>query len=191
MTEHHEIATLPPIEELRNDVPLSPRTGEPARPALVLASSLLLYLAVAALAVAYGLHWWAAAHPDTYPSSARLIQWVTPEPGRWLSLTLEGVLAAALVVAAGAAGVVGHRAWHGGAWTRWGGWVAAALSAGFAVVLNDWAFVGVGLAAVGSALLLMPRVGRYFREWAQVRGVRPTPYRRPEPITYGRLPRFR
>ncbi len=191
MTEPQEIATLPPIEELRNDVPLSPRTGEPVRPVVLFAASILHYLAVAALGVAYAMHWWAAAHPETYAGSARLVEWTAPEPGRWLSLTLEGVLAAALVLAAGAAGVVGYQAWAGGAWTRWGGWVAVALGAGYAVVLNDLAFIGVGLAAVGTALLLLPRIGRYFREWAQVRAQEPVPYRRPESITYGRLARFR
>jgi hypothetical protein len=191
MTEQHEIATLPPIEEVRGDVPLSPRTGEPVRPAVLLVSSVLFQLTVVSLGAAYALHWWEAAHPDTYATSARLIEWVSPEPGRWLSLTLEGALAAALVLAAGAAGVVGFHAWTGGAWTRWGGWVAVLLGAGFAVVLGDLAFVGVGLGAVAAGLLLLPRVGRYFREWGEVRGRLPVRYRRPDSIVYGRLARFR
>lgn len=191
MSEQPEIATLPPIEELRDDVPLSPRTGEPRRPAAVVASALLQYLAAAALAVAYGLHWWAAAHPDTYPTSARLVEWVSPKPGTWQSLTAEGALAAALVLAAGACGVVGFHAWNGWRWTRWGGGVAVVLAGAFAVVLTDWAFIGAGLSLVGGALLLLRPVGVYVRRWEQVRAASPTPYRRPDHIVYGRLPRFR
>ncbi|MHA6508509.1 hypothetical protein [Tessaracoccus sp. Y1736] len=191
MTEPQPIATLPPIEELHGDVPRSPRTGEPTRPAVVLVSAILQYLAVAALAAAYGWHWWLAAHPDSYATSARLIEWVAPEPGKWLSLTLEGGFAAALVLATGACGVVGFHAWNGWRWTRWGGLAAVALAGGFAAILSDWAFIGLGLAVVGGALLFLPPSTRYFRHWEQVRAIRPEAYRRPSSIFYGRLPRFR
>lgn len=191
MTRPPPIATLPPIEESDGDAPCSPRTGEPRRPAVVLVSAVMLYLAVAALAAAYGWHWWLAAHPDSYAVSARLIEWVAPEPGKWLSLTLEGFFAAALVLAAGSCGVVGFQAWNGWRWTRWGGVVAVALTGGFAVILGDWALIGLGLAVLGGALLFLPPTGRYFRQWDQVRAVRPEVYRRPSSVFYGRLPRFR
>ena len=100
MTEPNEIATLPPLEELQPGVARSPRTGEPRRPAVLGVAAVVLYLAAAAVAVAYGIHWWEAAHPETYPASARLVDWVDPDPGKWLSLTLEGVLSAAAVIAA-------------------------------------------------------------------------------------------
>ncbi|MHA6525998.1 hypothetical protein [Tessaracoccus sp. G1721] len=191
MTEPQPIATLPPIEEVQGVVPRSPRTGEPRRPAVVLVAAVLLYLGAGALAVAYGVHWWLAAHPESYPTSARLIQWTAPEPGKWLSLTLEGVFAASLVVAAGACGVVGFQGWNGWRWVRWGGLVALGLAGGFATVLNDWAFIGVGLAVPAVVLLFLPPATRYFAQWEQVRAERPVLYRRPESIHYGRLPRFR
>ncbi|MHA6512862.1 hypothetical protein [Tessaracoccus sp. Z1128] len=191
MTEPQQIATLPPIEELHGDVPRSPRTGEPRRPAVVLVAAVLQYVAVAGLAAAYGIHWWLAVHPASYPTSARLVEWVVPEPGRWVSLTLEGVLAALLVLAAGACGVVGFQAWNGWRWSRWGGLAALAPATGFAVALNDWAFIGLGLAVVAAGLLFLPPATRYFGHWEQVRSERPVAYRRPPTIVYGRLPRFR
>ena len=54
MTEPPQIATLPPIEEVQGAVPLSPRTGEPRRPAAVLIAAVLLYVGSASMAVAYG-----------------------------------------------------------------------------------------------------------------------------------------
>ncbi|HMR12441.1 MAG TPA: hypothetical protein PKE42_01785 [Arachnia sp.] len=191
MTEPNEIATLPPLEELQPGVARSPRTGEPRRPAVLGVAAVVLYLAAAAVAVAYGIHWWEAAHPETYPASARLVDWVDPDPGKWLSLTLEGVLSAAAVIAAGAPAVAGFQAWNGWRWGRWAGLLAVALTGGFAALTNGWGFVAVGLAVVGSALLWLPPVGRYLADWDRVRAGRPIPYRRPESILYGRLPRFR
>lgn len=191
MTEPKHIATLPPIEEVRGDIPRSPRTGEPRRPAVLLIAAVAAYLAAAAFAVTYGLHWWRAAHPDTYPTSARLVEWVAPEPGKWLSLTLEGVLAAALVLAAGSVAVAAFQAWNGWRWSRWAGLVALAFAGAFTAITTNWAFIGLGLAVVAMALLFLPPVTRYFREWEAVRAEQPTPYRRPARIYYGRLPRFR
>ncbi len=118
MTEQNDIATLPPLEELQRGVARSPRTGEPPRPAVLGVAAVVLYLAAAGVAAAYGIHWWQAAHPETYPASARLIDWVDPAPGKWLSLTLEGVLAAAAVLAAGAPAVAGFQSWNGWRWGR-------------------------------------------------------------------------
>lgn len=186
-----EIATLPPLPELINELPTSPRTGEPHRPAVALIALVAFQLAAVGVAVTYGLHWWAAAHPEAYPTSARLIQWVEPEPGKWLSLTLEGALAAMAAVVAGACGVAGVQAWNGWKWSRWVGLVALALTGGL-VALFDWsAFVAVGLALVGSVLLFLPRMTDFFRDFTVFRSLGRAPYRRPERIFYGRLPRFR
>lgn len=191
MSEPKQIATLPPIEELRRDVPRSQRTGEPRRPVVVGAAAIVLYLAVAGAAAVYGWHWWLAAKPEQYPTSAWLIEWTAPEPGKWLSLTLEGALAAALAAAAGAAGVAGFQAWNGWRWSRWVGLVAVLLMGGFAAITNWWGLIPVGLTVIGAGLLFLPPVTRYFSQWAQVRAERPEPYRRPGEIHYGRLPRFR
>lgn len=191
MTQDKQIATLPPIEELHPGVALSPRTGEPRRPGVLLTASILMYLAVAGVAVAYSHHWWEAVHPDRYPASALLIVWVQPDPGKWLSLTLEGVLAAAAVLAAGAAGVAGFQAWNGWRWSRWAAVAAVALTGGFVAITSHWAWVGFALTTLGAGLLFLPPITRYFEDWERVRAEQPHPYRRPDRIFYGRLPRFR
>lgn len=189
MTEQKQIATLPPIEEIQGGVPLSPRTGEPRRPITVWLAAISAYLAVAALAAAYGWHWYRAVYPETYAGSARIIRWLDPEPGKWQSLAIEGGLAAALVLAAGAIGVAGFQAWNGWGWARWAGLIAVALAGGFTAVVSDLGYIGLGLSAVAAALIWFP--SRYYRQWRQVRNERPEPYRRPGQIFYGRLPRFR
>lgn len=185
------IATLPPLPVLRNEYPRSPRTGEPVRPALVLVAMVALLLAASGVAVTYALHWWAAVHPATYPTSARLIRWVQPDPGKWLSLTLEVVLAVVVAVVAGFSGYVGHHAWNGWRWTRWGALVALALNGAVAALFSWWGLIGVGFAVAASALLFTPRVTEFFRQFEAHRAHRPLGYRRPERVFYGRLPRFR
>lgn len=191
MTDPKQIQTLPPLEELKPSTPLSPRTGEPPRPVVAWIGAGAAYLAVACVMGVYALHWWQAAHPDSYAGSARLIQWVEPEPGKWLSLTLEGVLAAASVLAAGAVGVAGFQAWNGWKWSRWAGVIGLALMGGYAAVTSDWAFIAVGLALVTAVVAFLPPMRRYFARWSEVRAERPAGYRRPAWIFYGRLPRFR
>lgn len=191
MTEPKQIQTLPPIEELKPETPLSPRTGEPQRPVLAWIGAVAAYLAVLAVMGVYAQHWWLAAHPKTYADSARLIQWLNPEPGKWLSLTLEGALAAASLLAAGAVGVAGFQSWNGWRWSRWAGLVGLALMGGWAAVTSNWALVGVGLALVTAVCAFLPPMGTYFKRWDAVRAEHPTGYRRPNWIFYGRLPRFR
>lgn len=191
MTQPKEIATLPPIEELRQDVVPSPRTGEPRRPVTVFLAAGFGYLAVIAAGVAYGVHWWDAVHPSRYAQSARLLVWVAPDPGKWLSLTLEGGLAIALVLAAGTAAIAGFQAWNGWPWSRWAGLTGVVLTGAYAAILNDWAFFSFGLAVVSTAMIFLPPTRRYFTQWTKVRAQQPLPYRRPGWVYYGRLPRFR
>lgn len=186
-----QIATLPPIEELHDGVPLSPRTGEPRRPAVLLVAAVILYLVVPAVAFAYGWHWYRAAFQEHYPISSHIVQWLDPEPGKWLSLTLEFVHAGVAGLAAAAAGVVGFHAWNGHRWTRWGVVIALALNGLVATLTNLYGLIGVGLVVAGAALLFLPRISYYFREWDEVRAHEQERYRRPATIHYGRLPRFR
>ncbi len=186
-----EIATLPPLPVLRQDVPLSKRTGEPPRPWSVLVGLVLFCLAAVAVTAVYARHWWLAVYPNTYSSSAHLVQWVAPDPGKWLSLTLEGVLALVLVLVAGACAVAGYQAWIGWTWARVISVVALALT-GVAVLLFDlWALVGVGLALLGTVCVFLPATTRYFRYFAAHRAKKEETYRTPMRIFYGRLPRFR
>lgn len=189
--EAKQIATLPPLQHLSDEVPPSPRTGEPRRPALVLVAMLVFLASAAATAVTYGHHWWLAVHPENYANSARLVQWVEPEPGKWLALTLEGVLAAVAALVAGVTGAVGFQAWNGWRWSRWAGPVALVLSGVVALLFSWVGFIAAGLALVGAALLFLPRVTVFFNRFEVHRGKRPPSYRRPHQVFYGRLPRFR
>lgn len=191
MSEPKQIATLPPLPVLHNEAPLSPRTGEPPRPVLIWLALILLLLAAAAILGGYGHHWWLAVHPDSYPTSAWLIEMVKPDPGKWLALTLEGVLAAATALVAGICAAGGFQAWNGWRWSRWATLAALAGTGGFVSITSWWALIGCGLALAGSLLLFLPPVTKYFSAWKAHRSQRPTPYRRPEAIFYGRLPRYR
>ena len=151
----------------------------------------LFCLAAAAVTAVYARHWWLAVHPNTYSSSAHLIQWVAPAPGKWLSLTLEGVLALLLVLVAGACAVAGYQAWIGWSWARIISVASLALT-GVAVLLFDlWALVAVGLALLGTVCVFLPDTTRYFRYFEAHRAKLEETYRTPERIFYGRLPRFR
>lgn len=191
MTDPKQIATLPPLAELEKATPLSPRTGEPPRPVAAWVGALCSYLAIAVVIGVYSAHWWDAAHPGSYPTSARLIRWVEPDPGKWLSLTLEAALAAASLLAAGAVGVAGFQAWNGWRSSRWIGLVGLVLTGGYAAITSNYAFAAVGLSLVTAVVAFLPPMTRYFSRWAEVRAEHPDPYRRPAHIFYGRLPRFR
>lgn len=186
-----QIETLPPLPVLNNELPTSHRTGEPPRPALALVSLVALVSAAAGVAVTYGLHWWGAANPETYANSARLIEWVDPEPVKWLALTLEGILAIVAALVAGACGVAGVQAWNGHRWARWAGLVALVLAGGFTALFDWTGLAPVALAFTGTILLFTPPMTRFFGAFATFRSVGHAPYRRPERIVYGRLPRFR
>lgn len=186
-----QIQTYPPLPVLNNELPTSPRTGEPRRPVLAVLALVVFSLAAAGVAVTYGVHWWAAVHPESYPGSARLIQWVDPEPGKWLALTLEGVLAFVAALVAGACGIAGVQAWYGHRWTRWAGLLAVALTGALVALFDSTGFIPLGLAVLGAAILFLPPMSRFFRDFAIFRNVGTNPYRRPERIFYGRLPRFR
>ena len=185
-----EIETLPPLAHLGVEVPLSPRTGEPRRPAMITVAAVLCYVAIAAIAFSYGWHWYRAAFTTTYPVSAHLTQWVEPEPGKWVSLFLEFVYAGLAGLAGGAAGVVGFHAWKGRRWTKIGGFVAIGIIGITALLMNKFALIALGIVAVASALLWLPPVRRYFSQWAALDAEAPVRYRRPTQIHYGRLPRF-
>ncbi len=186
-----EIATLPPLPALRGDRPVSSRTGEPPRPWPIVTGLVLSMVAAAVIVGVYSHHWWLAAHPDTYLSSAQVISWLDPDPGKWLSLTIETGLACFALVAAGACGVSGFQAWNGWSWSRFAGPVAALLSAVAAMLFSWWAWPAIVLMALVSISSWLPSSRSYFDHWQRLRAARPQPYRRPERIFYGRLPRYR
>lgn len=186
-----DVATLPPLPVLQQHEAVSPRTGAPARPPLVLVAHILLQLAAAGVAVTYGWHFYRAVTPETYPGSAHVVAWLEPPPGEWLSLTLEGGIAALAALVGGACGVAGFQAWNGWRWSRWAA-VAAVLLTGALTALVSWVGMAALVPAVAGAVpLFLPPVTDFFARFARHRAKRPEPYRRPETIFYGRLPRFR
>ncbi len=191
MTQPKEIATLPPLPVLRKDDRISQRTGEPRRPVLLGVAHVVFQVAAVAAGVAYAIHWWQAVHPDSYLNSAHLIQWLEPDPGKWLSLTLEVVLAALIVIVTGACGVAGFQAWNGRRVSRWTSLIALAVTSSAIAWLNLWAIPAAALALVGVLLLQLPPIGAHFTAIEQHRSRQPVGYHNPEVIHYGRLPRFR
>ncbi len=191
MSEPKEIATLPPLPVLRQDNLISPRTGEPRRPATVGIAHVVFQAAAAVAAIAYAIHWWQAVHPETYPTSAHLIEWLAPDPGKWLSLTLEVVLALLIVIVTGACGVAGFQAWNGRQVSRWTGWIALGVTGSAIAWLNLWAIPATLLALAGVGLLYVPPSGSHIAAIKRHRSKRPEVYHSPEVIHYGRLPRFR
>ena len=176
---------------LRQEVPLSKRTGEPPRPWSTLVALVLFCLAAAAIAVVYGRHWWLAVHPSSYPASANLVQWVSPDPGKWLSLTLEGVLALVVVLVAGACAVAGYQAWIGWSWSRPIAITALALTVVAVLLFDLWALPGAALALLGTVFVFWPDTTRYLRYCKAHRASSQETYQTPGNIFYGRLPRFR
>lgn len=186
-----QIATLPPLPATNGTVALSPRTGEPTRPWTVTVALVVMCVAAAVVAVVYGRHWWLAVHPASYPTSAQLVEWVAPDPGKWLSLTLEGVLALVAFLAAGACGWAGFQGWNGWSFSRWAGISAIALTGVATAVFSIHGLVAVVLAVVSTLLLMLPASVRFFHGFDAHRRVPETGWRRPPRIHYGRLPRFR
>lgn len=185
------IATLPPLPVLRQDTAVSERTGQPTRPLVITAAHVILQLAVVGVVVAYGWHWYRAVFPETYPGSAHLVRWLEPEPGKWLSLTLEGVIAALVALVGGACGVAGFQACNGWRWSKWAGVVAVALTGALTAVVSWVGLAALVPAVLGTVLLFLPQSSAFFARFARHRAERPAPYRRPNSIFYGRLPRYR
>ncbi len=185
------IATLPPLPVLNGKEKLSPRTGEPPRPWNVAAALVSGCLAAAATAVTYGHHWWRAAHPETYLNSARLISWVNPAPGKWLSLTLEGVLAILAFLVAAAPPWAAFQGWNGWRISRIGTLVALGLTGLGTLLFSNLGFVAVALTLVSSTLLWLPATAKFCDAFDNHRSVTRKTWRRPQNIVYGRLPRYR
>ena len=185
------IATLPPLPVLQQHDAVSPRTGVPARNATITVGHVLFQVAVLGVAVAYGWHFYRAVNTETYLASAHLIGWLDPEPGKWLSLTLEGAIAALTALTGGALGVAGFQAWNGWRWSRWLGVFAVALTGAYTALVSWVGLAAVIPAALAAIALFLPASSQFFAQFARHRRRQPDRYRRPEHVFYGRLPRFR
>ena len=186
----NQIDTLPPLDVVPDDqLPLSPKTGEPVRPAFLVVSVVLSYLGSAAAAVGLLLAMWHAV--SDYQHSAQLIEWVKPKQVSFLGLFLMVLVVAIGALVAGVIGVIGYCAWCGRGWTRWGGLVVVALSA-LSWLITPITAICMVFAAAAAALLWTPPVTRFFTTFAALRGrSAPRAPFRTEPVVYGTLPRFR
>lgn len=184
------IRTLPPLEVTQRGVPVSPVTGEPRRPRLLVASMVLLLLASLAAVVAFVRAWWETIHVQNWPHSIRLLSWTNTRPGSWQSITLAVVFGLIGLVMVAAPAICAHNAWAGQRWTRIGALVAAALEC-LAVLLNPIAWLALPFALAGAVALWLAPVGAFFDQWARF-SADPEPVAVADaPVAYGRLPRYR
>lgn len=186
-----QIETLPPLDELTPQVPISEATGQPRRSKVMVAAMSLLYAAAAVSLVALCKVWWDAIHMATFMNSAQLIEWWQPRPGGWLSIVAAVLLFVIGGIMAAAPAIAGFNAWNGHRWSRWAALFAVVVSC-LAFTMNDWALPAIPLSVVGAAMLWLAPVGRYFGHWEEFRrGFELVPRRTPERVVYGPLPRFR
>lgn len=184
-----EIGVLPPTPPGVSSYPVSPRTGEPARPVFlgVAVGLLLAGAAVAAAGLVKVL--WDAATVTRYHTAARVLEWTKPNPVSFLTIVMVltiGAIGAAVVTAAAA---IAYNAWNGRTWTRIGGIVAFAVSL-LTILLNPLAMVAMAPIAVGAGMLWLPQVGSYFAVWRLIRVSPQIRHGWAENVTYGPLPRY-
>lgn len=65
------------------------------------------------------------------------------------------------------------------------------LAGAFTALFSWIGLIPLSLAIVGTVLLFTPPLTQFFRAFDAFRTVGHAPYRRPERIFYGRLPRYR
>lgn len=190
LVDHPELDRQPALHPV--DPPLSPRTGEPTRPALVAFVAALWGVACAfAIGQVIGTFWvivhdWRSAtfllrHLRPAEMSFPLVAWST-----------LGILHAAALAAV--CGWTGFQAWNGERRARIGAVVALVLAAlGFLINLRVlWA---LALVVPGVLLLWLPRtVHRYnaLQDTFRYRRAHPTELAAlPDDVSYGPLPRYR
>lgn len=186
---HQQIRILLPAPAGVAAYPVSPRTGEPARPVpLGIAVGLLVAGGVVSSAGLVKVLW-DCATVTGYHTAARVLEWTTPKPVSFLTIVMVITIGAIGATVATAAGAIAYNAWNGRGWTRFGGPVAVAISA-LTILLNPLAMIAMIPIAVGAGLLWLPQVGRYFAVW---RVIRTSPLIRrgwAENVVYGTLPRY-
>jgi len=192
------IVALPPLEKRSADVRLDPATGEPARGATIALAYAALLAAGCAAAAGLGLTWWRAIHMDTFPVSARLVEWTHPNPGSPASIGIAIAVMATGVILTAAPVLAGYLGWVGRPAARW--WALAAVAVGALTLLItpngplvQWGNVGwltVPLALIGAILVWLPASQRRLRDWQTFRAPR-SPAPPGTRVAYGRLEQFR
>lgn len=184
------IATLPPVAVDDHRVPVSAATGQPRRNPVMIVANVFLYVGAGVSAAALAIFWWLAIHMETFIRSAQLIARLDPRPGSKESIfavvivmVLNTAVIAALCIAA-------FQSWNGHRWARVAALFATALSC-TAYFLHPTAWYVVPFAALGTVILWLPPVRRYFDNWDAFRAPLAKAEPRTTEIHYGPLPRFR
>jgi hypothetical protein len=187
---HQVIDVLPPVTPTVGAYPVSARTGEPQRPALLGVSVGLLIAGAVISSIGLVAVLWKAATVTGYHTAARVLEWTKPNPVSFLTIVMVITIGAIGALVATSACVIAYNAWNGRRWARVGGLVAVAIS-GLTFLLNPlamWAMVPV---AVGAGLLWLPQVGRYLAAWGVIRQAPTVRGGWASNVTYGILPRYR
>ena len=172
----------------RVDAALDPRTGEPRRPAVVWAAS-VLFLTGLGFVVA-GVLWAFWRSVREFPDASWLTGVVPTEPGSLTRVLMVTALFVATLLVGAATIIASHYAWRGFAWARWAGVVAAGTTLS-ALVVNPVAWIGIPLVLVGAVLLWTPPARSFFARWHARRHPVPPVIEDPAPVRYGPLPRYR
>lgn len=185
-----EILTLPPIDVLEGQIPISAATGQPARDRLMIVGMSLLYAAALSAAVAFAKAWWDTLQVAYWPNSIELTRWADVRAGSWQSVILVVVMGLIGATMVAMPAITAFNAWNGHRWSR----IAALWSigaAGLAFLLNWVAWISLPLTIAGAVILWTPRVARYFEHWRMFRAgeaLHPTEWTN---VFYGPLPRYR
>ena len=184
------ILTLPPIAATSSEVPLSTATGQPRRHPVMILANVFFYLGATISVVAMAVFWWLAIHMETFIQSAQMITRLDPRPGSKESIfaviaimPMNTAVVAALCIAA-------FQSWNGHRWSRIAGIVSVLLSC-TAYFLHPLAWYAVPFALVGTIILWLPPVGRYFNNWDAFRKAPAQEAPRIGQIHYGPLVRFK
>ncbi|WP_420176020.1 hypothetical protein [Luteococcus sp. OSA5] len=183
------IASLPPSDLVQVGIPISSATGQPRRAKWMAVSNVLLYAASLVSAAALGWSWWQAIHMPTFAHSSTLVELWQPRPGGWRSVvavTLVFVIGAAMMAAPA---VAAFNSWNGHRWSRIAGIVAVLIGA-LGWFLFPWALAAPALSILGTLLLWLEPVNRYFRHWERFREGDPSPVVHDDNVVYGPLPRY-
>jgi len=193
----YPITTLPPVQEVVGDHPLSPRTGEPARPPVIRAITWLFGVSSVIAFASYWWYWFVAITITDFQRSSLLIQFFEPRPGSGSSVVLACVMAVLGAITTAGPAMAAYNVWHGASWSR------TAVIAGFVTSLLTIlvmcpvhvAFpiataVSPVAAAIAAALLWTPGAKGFLTAWDAYANPPRPPIVPPAHVGYGPAPRF-
>lgn len=186
-----EIQTLPPVDDLSDQIPISDATGQPRRDATMVLGMSLLYAGALVAAIGWFVGWWRAINITDWYSSTQMAEWWQPRPGSAGSVYIAIAMGAIAGITVTAPAVAAFQAWNGHRWSRVLGLISIGLSFLGILMVPVLSWVPIVLVAMGTAMLYLPNVTLYFDHWQRFRYVAPPQPSPPRQVFYGPLPRFR